>query len=351
MSVPVEQNRSAVLHGARDLRIEARDVPALKPYEVLVKVASVGICGSDVHYYRHGRIGRFVINAPMTIGHELSGVVANRGSAVTRHEIGDRVCIEPGVACGRCRECRQGRYNLCPDMRFLATPPVHGACSQFAAIHEDCAVALPESVSDNAGALIEPLAVGVWACKKGGVAVGHHVLVTGAGPIGMITAQVALAAGAFVTLSDINARRLAFASRLGEASRLHALDPGDAVDQPVDVVIECSGAAAALDQGLTAVAAGGTVVVVGMGPDPVWPVSIGVVQRKEVALTGTFRYAHAFPTAIALAASGQIDLDTLVTSRFSLDETERALCSSEEDPGEVKAIVRPNGFEEPALAP
>jgi L-iditol 2-dehydrogenase len=160
-------NLVAVLHGTRDVRLETRGLPPLGQRDVLVEVRSVGICGSDVHYYEHGRIGSFVVEQPLVLGHEVSGVVVDRGAQAVKRHVGQRVALEPGVPCGRCSECRQGRYNLCGDVRFYATPPVDGAFARYVAIHEDYAFPLPDELSDDAGALLEPLSVGIWACRKG----------------------------------------------------------------------------------------------------------------------------------------------------------------------------------------
>ena len=188
-----QSNVAAVLHGIGDLRIEPRPVPVPGPRQVLVEVASVGICGSDVHYFEHGRIGDFVVREPLVLGHEASGTVVGRGEAALRHEIGQRVALEPGVPCGGCRECRTGHYNLCRDVVFFATPPVDGALARYVTIHEDFAFALPDSVSDDAGALCEPLSVGLWACRKAGITLGARVAIAGAGPIGAVVMLVALA--------------------------------------------------------------------------------------------------------------------------------------------------------------
>jgi L-iditol 2-dehydrogenase len=161
-------NRAAVLHAVRDVRVEERPVPEPGPLDVLVEIAAVGVCGSDVHYYEHGRIATRVVRAPHVLGHESAGRVVAAGERVTKHAVGDRVALEPGLPCGRCRECRAGRYNLCRDVRFLGAPPTDGAFTRFVAIHEDFAHALPDGVSDEAGALMEPLSVALWACEKAG---------------------------------------------------------------------------------------------------------------------------------------------------------------------------------------
>jgi len=242
-------NRAAVLHAPGDVRVEERPMPSPGAREVVVEVTAVGVCGSDVHYYEHGRIGDHVVRAPMILGHESAGNVVEVGSEVSRHAVGDRVTLEPGVPCGRCVQCRAGRYNLCPDVVFFATPPVDGAFANFVAIHEDFAFALPDGMSDEVGALMEPLSVGIWACRKAGVSAGDRVLVTGAGPIGLLAAQVALAFGATeVSVSDVNEHRLGVAAATGATRTLGPDDdPGE-----VDALIECSGHPAAVAAGIAA---------------------------------------------------------------------------------------------------
>ena len=331
-------NRAAVLYAPGDLRVEERPVPEPGPREVLVEIAAVGVCGSDVHYYEHGRIGSFVVREPLVLGHESAGRVAALGSEVTRHAVGDRVALEPGVPCGRCRECRAGRYNLCRDVRFFATPPIDGAFANYVTIHEDFAFALPDSVSDEAGALMEPLSVGIWACRKASVSPGDRVLVTGAGPIGLLAQQCALAFGATaVTVTDMSEARLELARRTGATATLRA---GEELPE-VDALIECSGHPAALAAGVAALRPAGTAVVVGMGPEEDATVPLSLIQSREIWLTGTFRYANTYPTAIALAAEGRVDLEAIITGRYELADAEAALRSAREDPGSVKAMVVP----------
>ena len=332
-------NRAAVLNRPGSIVLEERPVPAPGPREVLVEVSAVGVCGSDVHYYQHGRIGRYVVSAPLILGHESAGRVAAVGSEVTRHAVGDRVTVEPGVPCGRCRDCRAGRYNLCADVVFLGTPPVDGAFTDFFAIHEDFAFTLPDELSDDAGALMEPLSVGIWACRKADVRGGDRVLITGAGPIGLLAMQVARAVGAtHVEISDVNEHRLALARRTGATRALRA-----GVDEPAeaDALIECSGQPAALQTGLAALRPAGIAVVVGMGPGGTAEVPLALIQNRELWLTGTFRYANTYPTAIALATAGLVDLEAIITGSYSLEETEQALRAGLDDPSSVKAMIHP----------
>ena len=339
------QNRAAVMHGTHDVRLEDVPVPEPGKDEVLVEIKAVGVCGSDVHYYEEGRIGSFVVEKPLILGHESMGTVVALGDNATKHEIGDRVTLEPGVPDGTCRECRAGRYNLCPNVRFFATPPIDGAFTNYVSINEDFAFSLPDGLSDNAGALMEPLSVGIWACKKGGVTAGDHVLVTGAGPIGLLAMQVAFAQGATeVTLTDVADERLEIARRLGATRALNvAAEPLGEAGIEADVLIECSGNERALGDGIRCVRPAGVAVVVGMGPNEETSIPLAFIQTSEIILTGTFRYANTYPTAIDLAATGKVDLDAMVTSHYGLPDTEEALQASGKDPANVKPMVIPNG--------
>jgi len=336
------RNVAAVLHGARDLRIEETPMPRLLPREVIVEVRRVGVCGSDVHYYEDGRIGDFTVDAPMIVGHEVAGVVVECGLDAHRHQVGQRVCLEPGVPCGRCRECRGGRYNLCRDVRFFATPPVDGACARYVAIHEDFAFALPDELSDDAGALVEPLSCGLWACQKAAVSGGDEVLITGAGPIGLIVAQVARAFGATaITVTDVNDARLAAASSSGATTVINVANEQLAAKGiAADAFIECSGDPRALMDGMRSLRPAGRAVAVGLQRDLDAMIPLNYLQTHEIELTGTFRYANTYPAAIALAASGRVDLESLITGYFDLEQTEAALRASREDASSIKSMVR-----------
>ncbi len=331
--------RVSVLTGPGELELQERPVPRPSPGHVLVAVRSVGVCGSDVHYFEHGRIGDFVVRAPLVLGHEVSGRIVAAGAGVDPGRLGARVAIEPGAACGRCAECTAGRYNLCADMRFFATPPVDGALGEYVLVRDDLAFDLPERVSDDAAALLEPLSVGIWATSKAAVTVGGSVLIAGAGPIGLVTAQIARARGATtIVVSDIAPHRLAAAARHGATAVLPAAEvPGAGHD--FDAFIDCSGAPPAITAGIRALRPAGRAVLVGMGPDEL-VLPFAFLQRWEITVTGTFRYANTWPTAIALAASGAVDVDALVTDRFPLAEAERALRSVTRE-GTIKPVIEP----------
>jgi L-iditol 2-dehydrogenase len=330
---------AAILTSPRSMSYGPVPVPELDPDQVLVRVSAVGVCGSDVHYYEHGRIGPYVVESPLVLGHELSGRIEEVGADVDPARVGQRVAIEPQRPCRVCHECKSGRYNLCPHMEFFATPPVDGAFSEFVAIQSDFAFDIPDSVSDEAAALIEPLSVGIWACRRAEIGPGSRVLVAGAGPIGVIVAQAARAFGAIeVVVTDIDPGRRAFALEHG-ASRV--LDPAvESVEGlDVDAFIDATGAAPAVQSGITAVRPAGRVILVGLGSDNV-ELPVSVIQNREIWLSGVFRYANTWPLAIELVASGRVDLDSLVTARFGLADAERALTIGRE-PGQLKAIVYP----------
>lgn len=338
--MPAQSNLAAVLHGIGDLRIEEHPLPVPGPHEVVVEVRSVGICGSDVHYFEHGRIGDFVVDAPMVLGHESSGVVVDAGSSATL-AVGQRVAMEPGVPCGHCEQCRNGSYNLCPDVVFFATPPVHGSLSRYVAINEAFAHPVPDSMSDDAAALIEPLSVGLWANRKAGTGIGSRVLVTGAGPIGVLCALTARAAGAsWVGLADVHPKRLEVAAAFDVDDVIDARDGVDYATFGPDVLLECTGAPPVVSAGIKALKPLGTAVLVGMGPSDELSVPVAAIQNRELTVTGTFRYAHTYPAAIALVASGRIDLDALVGARLPLSEAEAALKMGHTDPSVLKTVVR-----------
>ncbi|WP_158881626.1 NAD(P)-dependent alcohol dehydrogenase [Amycolatopsis anabasis] len=332
----------SVLNGIHDVVTERRPVPVPGPDEVLIRVQAVGTCGSDVHYYEHGRIGDHVVRAPLVLGHEPSGVVVGRGANAAKHETGQRVALEPGVPCSVCEQCSQGRYNLCPRMRFFGTPPIDGAFCEYVVLREDFAYPVPDSLSDEAAGLLEPLSVGVWACRKARVGPGSRVLITGAGPIGLVAAQASRAFGATeVVVTDVNANRLKVAREVGATGTVD-VSAGKLADSGYepDVLLECSGVGAAAAEAIRQVGRAGRVVLIGMGGDEI-PLPLAHVQGFELEVTGTFRYANTWPTAIALAAGGEIDLDRLVTHRFGLDEVERALTVAARDTTVIKPVVLP----------
>ncbi len=334
--------RASVLLGKGRLAVEERDIPVPDADQVLVKVAAVGVCGSDVHYYREGRIGDFVVDQPMILGHEASGVIVAVGSAVSPERVGQRVSIEPQRPCGHCRECRAGAYNLCSSIEFYATPPIDGAFCQYVLIQAPYAFPIPDDMSDEAAALCEPLSVAITTMRKAHIVPGSSILIAGAGPIGIICAQTARAFGAAeIIVTDLVPEKRERALSFG-ATRV--IDPvaEDVTTLGLDVnaFVDATGAESAVYSGIKCIRPLGTAVLVGMGkPDMVLPVS--QIANLEISVTGIFRYVDTWPTAIHLVSSGQVDLDSLVTKKFDLDHVEEAL-NSDRDPMNLKSIVCPN---------
>ncbi|WP_295818757.1 NAD(P)-dependent alcohol dehydrogenase [uncultured Deinococcus sp.] len=335
-----QTSKTSVLTGHRTLEWEARDIRDPGPHEVRVRVRRIGVCGSDVHYYTHGRIGNFVVKGPLVLGHEVSGVVDAVGEGVTRVKPGDRVALEPGVPCRRCTYCKTGAYNLCPDMTFMATPPVDGALSEYVTWPDDFVFPVPQSVSDDAAALLEPLAVGVWAVRKGDVRPGHSVAVLGAGPIGCTTIMAAKAAGATTIVAvDLEDFRLDLARHVGATHTFNARS-GDALafirelgarrdglplsHGGVDVAFETAGSLPTTRLTIAAPKPGGVAVLVGLPADPEVSLDIVSAASREVTLRGVFRYANCYPAAVELVASGAVNLDALVTHRYPFDQTPEA---------------------------
>ncbi len=333
--------RAAVLTEPNVITLEERPVPRPLPDEVLIRVASVGVCGSDVHYYREGRIGSFVVDAPLVLGHEASGTIVAVGSQVDPGRVGERVAIEPQRPCRTCFQCAAGRYNLCPDMRFFATPPVDGAFCEYVTIQAPFAHPVAANVSDDAAALLEPLSVAIWSCRKAQVGPGSRLLIAGAGPIGVLLAQTARAFGASeIVVSDPVAERRAVAERFGATTVFDPTGSGGTVPGlEVDAFIDASGAAPAVRSGIGAVGGAGSVVLVGMGQDEV-ALPVSTIQNRELTVTGVFRYAGTWPLAAHLAATGQVDLDGIVTGRFDLAHTADALQAGTA-PGAMKTMVVP----------
>jgi len=325
--------RALVLEKQHELALRDIDLPdVLGPRDVRVQVHTVGICGSDVHYYTHGRIGPFVVDAPMVLGHEASGTVIELGTDVTGLAVGERVCMEPGIPDMDSRAARLGVYNVDPAVRFWATPPIHGCLTPEVVHPANFTYKLPDTVSFAEGAMVEPLAIGMQAVVKAELQPGDVCVVTGAGPIGLMVALAALAGGASeVIVSDLVDEKLAIAAAYDgittvNVSRQSLRDEISArcgADWGADVVFEASGSPKVYDDVLACVRPAGTVVLVGM---PVAPVTFDIVvaQAKEIRIETVFRYANVYDRAIALLASGAIDLKPLVSETFSFEQSVEA---------------------------
>lgn len=301
---------------------------SLGTHDVCVAIKTVGVCGSDVHYYQHGRIGPFVVREPMILGHEAAGVVTEIGASVTNLRIGDRVCMEPGIPDPNSRATRLGIYNLDPAVRFWATPPVHG-CLRPSVVHPAAfTFKLPDNVSFGEGAMVEPLAVGLHAANKARLRPGDIAVVLGAGPIGMVTALAALAGGcAHVIITDVQAAKLAIAAKLGSITVVNVREQSlvEVVRNLTDgwgaeVVFDAVGLPQSSTQALEVLAPGGCVVLIGMPSAPV-PFDVVAAQVKEARIETIFRYAHVFPRALALMGSRKIDVRPLITDTFDFADS------------------------------
>ena len=338
-----------VLERQRQLALRDIDLPLdVGPDDVKVKVHTVGICGSDVHYYTHGKIGPFVVREPMVLGHEAAGTVVEVGENVRGLKVGDRVCMEPGIPNLASRASKLGMYNVDPSVRFWATPPVHGCLTPYVVHPAAFTFKLPDNVSFAEAAMVEPFAVGLQAASKARIAPGDLGVVIGAGPIGIMVALAALAGGCSrVIVSDLQAEKLKIAGRYPGVLTVNIREekPADVVARETDewgadVVFEASGSPKAFDGIFALPRPGGCVVLVGM---PVEPVAFDVVSAaaKEVRIETVFRYANVYDRAIAMIASGKVDLKPLVTETFPFDKSipafERA---AEGRPGDVKLQIR-----------
>jgi L-iditol 2-dehydrogenase len=329
---------AAVLHGAKDLRIEQKPLKALGPNDVLVEMRSGGICGSDMHYFADGRNGTNELHSPTVLGHEGAGVVIAAGETAAV-AAGTAVVIEPALPCGICPTCVSGRYNVCASGTCFGSPPTDGLFARHVVVPAAALHVLPESVPAEIGAAIEPLAVAVWAVERAQVQTGHRVLITGAGPIGLLVAQVAAVRGAAeIIVTDVNDDRLAVAAKFGATRTINtATAPLDLAG--MDRLIECSGNSRALIDGIRTLAPATRATVVGQARPTVDGIPLGFLQRYEIDLVTAFRYAHAFPTAIELASSGKVDLRSIITSTYVLAEAASALTAPVTDPTNLKVLV------------
>ncbi|XP_035733998.1 sorbitol dehydrogenase-like [Vespa mandarinia] len=344
-----KDNLTAILYGINDIRLEQTPIEEPEANEVLIEMSCVGICGSDVHYLEKGRIGDFILRKPMIIGHESSGVIAKLGKNVTNLKVGDRVAIEPGVPCRLCSFCKNGRYNLCKDMVFCATPPVHGSLRRFYKHAADFCFKLPDHITLEEGALMEPLSVGVHACKRADVRIGSKVLILGAGPIGLVTLLVAKAMGASkVIITDIKQDKLDVAKKLGadetylmerevseneNVKKIHELF-GDDPDKTIDA----SGAQASIRLAILVTKSGGVIVLVGCGsPEVQIPLMNALI--REVDIRGVFRYANDYGDALELLSSKKIDVKPLITHNYKIEDTVAAFAQTKSESGVIKVMI------------
>ena len=340
---------AAVLYAPRDVRLERRPIPKINPDEVLVRVGAVGVCGSDVHFYIEGRIGQRVARKPLILGHESAGTVVAVGEQVKSLQVGDRVALEPGVPCRRCQYCKTGRYNLCPDVVFMAAAVFDGAFCEYYKTPADFAFKLPDSMTLEDGAMLEPLVVGLYSARRGRLAAGESVVILGSGPIGLMALQAARVFGATTRIViDLQRDRLEMAKKLGATHVINAreLNPVAAVESLLpdgaDVVMEAAGATATIQMAINLVRRGGRIVWIGMPAQEHVLVHQWAYMYREVETIAVFRYHNCYPLAIDLASKGLVDIRSMVTHRFPLAKAAEALETAHAAaPGTIKVIVEP----------
>lgn len=344
-----ETMRVAIMQGIGKMEMGTRPIPVPKDDEVLVKLEYVGVCGSDLHYYESGAIGDFIVEPPFVLGHEAGGTVIEVGGKVTHLKAGDRVALEPGKTCGRCRFCREGKYNLCPDVVFFATPPVDGVFQEYVAHEADLCFKLPDNVSTMEGALIEPLAVGFHAAIQGDAHLGQKAVVMGAGCIGLVSMMALKARGvAEVYVVDIMDKRLEKAMELGATGVINGMKE-DVVAKIMeltggmgtDLVIETAGTEITTRQAIRMASKGSTIVLVGYSKSGEMTLPTSMMLDKELTIKTIFRYRHIYPVAIEAVATGKVNLKGIVTDLFPLSDIQHAMDASVNNKAEiVKAVIK-----------
>jgi L-iditol 2-dehydrogenase len=337
------------LYGIRDLRLETAPRPVPGPGEVLLRVMAVGVCGSDVHYYLEGRIGDQVVTDPIIMGHEFSARVAGLGPGVEGLEVGQLVAVEPGIACGGCEMCQQGHPNLCPHVRFCGTPPIDGVLAEYTIMPAENCFPLPAGFSPEAGALLEPLGIAIHTVDLAHLQVGQTVAVLGAGPIGLLVAAVARAAGAGqVFITEPLAYRRRFAQEYAADA---AFDPDrdDVVAEililtggrGVDVAFEAAGAPETPQQAAAMARIGGAVIIAGIPADDTMTFSASTVRHKGLTIKLVRRMKHTYPRAIRLVQAGLVDVEALVSHRLPLARAAEAfeMVAGYED-GVLRAVIQ-----------
>ena len=343
------KNTAAYMTGINKLELREIPMPVAKEKQVIVKMEYVGICGSDVHYLEHGKIGDFIVNGDFILGHECAGTVVAVGDGVKSLKVGDKVALEPGCTCGQCEFCKTGRYNLCPDVEFLATPPYNGCYMNYIAFPENMAFKLPDNITTKEGALVEPLAVGIHAANQGEVKLGSSVVILGAGCIGLVTLLACKAFGATdITVVDVIDKRLDYAMKLG-ATRVINAAKTDVLEKMAevtagkgtDIVIETAGSARTISQTPYLVKTGGRIVLVGLAPQDIIEFNFAKIMNKEADIKSVFRYRNIYPQAINAIAKGIIDISGIVSHEFDFEDISTAFdyaINNKQDV--VKAVIK-----------
>jgi L-iditol 2-dehydrogenase len=341
--------RVARLHAVHDLRLEDLARPKPGPGQVLLKVASVGVCGSDVHYFEEGRIGDAVVTDPIIMGHEFSAWIAGLGAGVGGLEIGQLAAIEPAIHCGECESCQHGHPNLCPDVRFCGTPPIDGVFAEYTVMPAENCFPLPTDFGPEEGAMLEPLGIAIHAVDLAHLKPGQTVAVLGAGPIGLLTAAVAKAAGAgeiYMTEPLADRRRFALDYVADVALNPEEMDVVAEITRltggrGVDVAFEAAGAPETPDQAAAVARCGGVVVVAGIPSDDTMTMTASAARRKGLTIKLVRRMKHTYPRAIRMVQKGLVDVKPLVTHLVPLERLADAFeMVVDYDDGVLRAVIQ-----------
>lgn len=315
--------------------------PICGPHQVTVQMKAVGVCGSDVHYWKNGRIGQFIVKEPLILGHECSGIITETGSQVTKFSVGDRVVLEPGIPCMKCEHCLKGRYNLCQDIVFFATPPDHGVLVESMAYDENFVFRIPDEITDyGLATMAEPMSVGLFATERINPRFGESAVIFGAGIIGIACLLAAKAAGCTdITVADIREERLEWARKMGADKVVNTAEE-KLPENTYDFGYEATGADVCYNLAAKCIKPGGRISMIGMGPEMQQVAMVDYVC-KEISILPSFRYANTYPKVLELLVNNQEKLKELITHRipFSFDGVERAFQAASEDPGAVKVVI------------
>ena len=336
--------KTFLLYGSKDIRLSEKSIPNLGADQVLVQPKFTGICGSDVHYFRHGYCGNFVPKQPFALGHEFSGIIHSVGENVQYLKVGDEVAVDPSMPCRNCKQCRSGHYNLCLSMKYFGSascdPHIDGSMGQFVVAPAANCFVLPSGISLAHASLLEPLCVAMHAVRQAGRIAGSSILITGGGPIGQLILRVVKAFGAYdTTVSDVDEFAREFALKSGANHAVNPLDENAWKSSAgFDIVFEASGVPSALANGLQVVRRGGTVLLVGTLPDQ-FSIPGNLIMNRELKLLGSFRFANVFEDAINLVSAGIINLEGIVTDIFRFEDIPLAMEKAIEKKGVMKIQI------------
>jgi len=340
--------KASVLFAPQDLRWEQRPKPVPKVNQAIVRMKAVGICGSDFHYYQTGKCGTAILTRPFILGHEAAGEVVETGPGVEKLKVGDRVAIEPGVPCEKCKYCKSGRYNLCPEVRFLADSLTDGAFVEYLSMPEDLLFVLPKNISYEQGALIEPISVGIYVVGNSHIKPGDKVAIFGQGPIGLGILKVLLAYGITdILVTDISEFRLNISRKQADGIVAVNATQEDPVEKAlsfsngegVNCVFEASGAVSAIRQCFEVVERGGRIFLVGITNQKEINIPIPKIVDNQISVCGSFRYASTYPKTISLLSSRKLKVDDLITHRFPFEKLEEGFKLIKEGRKDVIKVV------------